>query len=253
MVAMRRQALLPLTLNVKMATWRLDDPNFREHDSDFDRVRKRALERDDYHCCFCSFRALKYQEVHHLNDDHSDNNPDNLATTCPYCHMCQHIGLWGHKKEAVLIWLPEFTQVEVNHMMRSIQVAKAWAGQKQNEAKSVVANKQAADASRSSQDIADAASAVYAAFKARQDEAERRFLTSDPLDLANVLLQTPSEVLARKNAWFHGLRLLPTGVRRQNGEDTALKWLDVWMGPGGAYFGVKPASWVGLFRNALRQ
>lgn len=256
MALARPQSLLPLTLNIKRKQWRMRDPNFVDADSEFEQVKRRALERDDYACRFCSFRSPKWQEVHHFNDDHHDNSLANLITACPYCHMCQHIGLWGSKGEAVLIWCPELTQVELNHTVRSIQVAKAWAAQKQAEAATAApgAKRAAGDVASSATRIADAAAAYFSALKERQNRAQADFKTADLLDLANVLEFAPDDVFDRKDAWAHGLRLLPLGMRiGEDGRDRAQDWLEAWMGPKGHYANLKPDTWNGLLAIALKK
>lgn len=262
MALLRSQPLLPLTLNIKRDKWRVDDPNFEGADAEFEQNKPRALARDDYGCRFCSFRSppsprgTHWQEVHHLNDDHHDNRLENLVTACQYCHMCQHIGLWGSKGEAVLIWLPELTQVELVHTVRTIQVAKAWAAEKRADAaKAAPGMKRAAeDVASSATRISDAASAYFAALKNRQDRAQDYFKTADPLDLANVLMLAPDEVFARKDSWTLGLRLLPLGMRIvENGHDRAQDWLEVWMGKGGPYANIRPDTWNGLLAIAMKK
>lgn len=252
MAPLKKVPLLPLTLNIKRDQWRVDDPNFGTADQGFEQMRRRALERDDFSCRFCTFRSPKWQEVHHFNDDHHDNRLENLVTTCQYCHMCQHIGLWGSKREAVLIWLPEMSQVELNHLVRSIQVARFWAGQRQADAASAVATAQTRAVAESARVIGDAAAGVFGALKARMDRAAEIFKTSDPQDLANVLMRAPDEIFQRKDSWTQGMRLLPLGTRKVGEEDVSIKWLDVWTGPGGPYAGAKPDTWAGLYNIAIK-
>lgn len=252
MAPLRKPPLLPLTLNIKRDKWRVNDPNFGDADQGFEQMRRRALERDDFSCRFCTFRSPKWQEVHHFNDDHHDNRLENLVTTCQYCHMCQHIGLWGSKREAVLIWLPEMTQVELNHLVRTIQVARVWSGLRQAEANSAVATHQQKAAAVSARTIGDAAAGAFAALKARTDRANEVFKTSDAQDLANVLMLAPDEVFQRKDSWTQGMRLLPLGTRKVGEEDVSIKWLETWMGPGGPYAGARPDTWAGLYNIALK-
>ncbi len=63
--------LKPLFLSVKTLNWRMNDRHSQDADMEFSRVRKKALERDAYTCRFCGFKNNKWQEVHHVNDDHA--------------------------------------------------------------------------------------------------------------------------------------------------------------------------------------
>src|SRR3546814_6683866 len=83
------------------------DDHSASHDKAFRAIRKVVLERDNHACQFCGFRAAKWQEVHHLNDDHADNRPENLITACWFCHMVHHIGRVGLFDEGGLIYAPE--------------------------------------------------------------------------------------------------------------------------------------------------
>lgn len=77
------------------AGWRRDDWMAADADAEFKLVRQKVLERDEHTCRFCGFRAPKWQEVHHLDDNHHNNDPDNLVTACMFCHMVHHLGLAG--------------------------------------------------------------------------------------------------------------------------------------------------------------
>lgn len=99
------------------------DTHADESDKRYSSVRSAILERDDHSCCFCGFRALKYQEIHHLDDNHGNNNPANLATACCLCHLCFHLGMAGIRNAGSIIWCPELTQASINNLCRSIFVA----------------------------------------------------------------------------------------------------------------------------------
>lgn len=86
-------------------------------------VYLKVLERDKHTCYFCKFQSSKYQEIHHLNDDHDDDSIDNLVTICPLCHQSFHLNVAYMTNGGTIIWLPEFTQQELNHLLRAIFVA----------------------------------------------------------------------------------------------------------------------------------
>jgi hypothetical protein len=79
--------------------------------SQWDSIRKVVLERDDYTCRACGHRALKYMNVHHINES-GENTPENLITMCVACHAVLHIGR-NLDLKVIEIWASEMTQVEI--------------------------------------------------------------------------------------------------------------------------------------------
>lgn len=234
---------LPLVLSVKAKNWRKDDAESQEADAEFRHVRRKVLERDDFTCRFCGFRAVSWQEVHHANDDHTDNRLQNLVTACQFCHACQHIGLAGQFETGILAWIPEIPQDRLHHLVRSLMVAQHWA--------KVTADDRRArpDLVRASKEISDVAGAVMAKLRARQAGATERLGTSSLQDLANLLLLMPEDHYARRDKFLTGMRLLPISLRAGGGPDREQKILDVWLE--GPYANVRPNAWVGLLRSAM--
>lgn len=237
--------LLPLFLSVKTLNWRMDDDYSADADNEFKGPRKAALSRDKHTCRFCEFHSNKWMEVHHFNDDHSDNRLENLVTTCTFCHMCQHIGLAGRNKEAVLIWLPEISQVDLHHFVRSRLVAKKYLSNVQSMVGGLPSR---IDLAKS---IANSADSIMASLMNRQEQAELRIRTSDPLDLANSLLALPDPVYDKRRDLLHGIRMLPLGVRMQNGANIMEKQVSNWMEDAGAYSLLDPTIWIRLMTSAL--
>ena len=79
--------------------------------------------RDKHKCYFCGFESKRHQEIHHLNDDHSDNSLDNLVTICPLCHQSFHLDTASTTNGGKIIWLPELSQQELNYLSRAIFIA----------------------------------------------------------------------------------------------------------------------------------
>lgn len=237
--------LLDLFLSVKTTNWRMNDAESAEADAEFARVRKSALERDKYSCRFCGFKANKWQEVHHFNDDHADNRLENLITACTFCHMCQHIGLAGRNKEAVLIWLPEISQADLHHLIRTGLVATRSAEQIKNTARASPA------IIKAYREASDTAKSMTASFLDRQVEVEKLYGTSDPLEIANSMMLLPDEIYAKRRDFLAGIRLLPLGRRYQGTEDVMAKQIDSWSEAGGPYSMLKPNSWLGLMKSVL--
>lgn len=125
MINMKHNQLLPIVLSAKRESWRMMDSHADENDRRFSEIRPAVLERDDHTCKFCNFKSMRYQEVHHLDDNHGNNEQSNLVTACGWCHMCFHLGMCGLKDSGVVIWCPELTQAQINNLCRSIFVSIA--------------------------------------------------------------------------------------------------------------------------------
>ena len=239
------KALLPLFLSVKTQNWRMNDRNSMESDAEFQRVRKKALDRDQHTCRFCGFKNNKWQEVHHFNDDHADNRLENLVTACPYCHLCQHIGLAGANKEAILIYRPEITQVQLHHLVRTAQVAERHYDSLRNETDAAGQPKRSPNLKLAAE-AAEMAKSLMAALKASAEGARQHLLTSDPVDLANAMLLMPDEAYARRKDFLAGIRLLPLGVRNVGSENRMTEMVDTWRTGGAAYSNLLPNTWKTL-------
>jgi len=109
------RVLPDLIMSAKRSVWRMHD-HAGEADKQFANTRIGSLEAANYTCEFCGFQSSKYQEVHHLDDDHKNNDPRNHGCACPLCHQIFHIGLAGMKSGGELVYVPELTQPEINHL-----------------------------------------------------------------------------------------------------------------------------------------
>jgi intracellular multiplication protein IcmJ len=154
--------------------------------------------------------------------------------------MCQHIGLAGANKEAILIYRPEITQVQLHHLVRSAQVAEktldALKAEDQSGGTKRSTNLKAA------QEAADAAKGFLAALKSSAEGARQHILTSDPSDLANAMLLMPDEAYARRREFLAGIRLLPLGVRNQGSDNVMNAMIETWRS-GGVYSNLQPNVW----------
>lgn len=77
---------------------------------------QKIIKRDNYTCYFCGFRSKRYQEIHHINHRHNDCSENNLTTVCPLCHQYFHLSTCGMNDSALMIFLPEFSQEELNNL-----------------------------------------------------------------------------------------------------------------------------------------
>jgi len=81
-----------LTIGVKRRLYRRDDVQSTKFDAVFQAVRGAVLKKNQYRCVFCGARSASASEVHHLDDNHRNNQLENLATVCKLCHPYHHIG-----------------------------------------------------------------------------------------------------------------------------------------------------------------
>lgn len=243
------QTPLSLVLSVKARNWRQNDDTSESADTAFKNIRKKALDRDDNTCRFCGFRASSYQEVHHVNDDHSDNRLDNLVTACLFCHMCHHIGRAGVVNEGSIIYLPQISQAHLNHLVRSCLVAQRWA-----EPYVTNARHGAPTLIQQAKFVADAAKSLMSALRAQEAEAVRLIGTSSATVLGEALMMIAtsgsSEAYEKRDQYLNGLRLLPSGTRFIGGSDAMPKIIDTWLATGGPYAQLSPTMWPGLFITA---
>jgi intracellular multiplication protein IcmJ len=155
----------PIELSVKRSQFRLDDPKAEHSDSEFKELRNKIKKRDDYTCFYCNFRAFDFQEVHHINDNHTNNAETNLTTICPICHGCKHIGLSGLDEKGFLIYYPNISQVNLNIIIKTV-----WVGIESED-----------------KDIKNHCQNIIDKFYELKDVADEK-LTSDPATLSTLLL-----------------------------------------------------------------
>lgn len=187
MSAAPRQALLPLRLSVKRGAWRGAHESLS--DKSYQAARRQALERDQYRCRFCGWVAEKWQETHHADDDHSNNDPSNLLTACSWCHAVHHPGFAGDHKLATLIMHPDYprrdlpAQWRLHHWMRTMLALP--------------------------DDYYDIKDQVVEFIQDCAEAAAYWLDTSEPTVMANFLMDLSDEEYAARDQWLGPVRLLP--------------------------------------------
>lgn len=180
--------LLPIVLSANRKSWRMLDSHADETDTRYHAVRSQVLDRDNHTCAYCGFKAEKYQEVHHLDDDHGHNNLENLVVACAFCHIDFHLAMAGIRNAGVMIFCPEYTQADLNNLVRAIFIA--------------VANKGVHE---------DAARTLYNGLETRASVIEESLFkgASSPSNYGQGLLNMPPEACATQIDRLGGVRLLP--------------------------------------------
>lgn len=112
---------LKLVLGVKRRLSRMNDASADTAEQNFENSRSIIIKRDKWVCKCCGARTVEtetakqgYFEIHHIDDNHHNNNPSNLALLCPLCHSTFTLGKRGDHFTSDLILYPYWTQEELN-------------------------------------------------------------------------------------------------------------------------------------------
>jgi len=126
--------MLSLLLGVKRSRFREDDPRRGKADAEFSAKRPGVLAMHNYACAACRYESKQsgHMDVHHLDDDHHNNDEKNLAPACHTCHPYQHVGELvrradvggeGLGKATLIAAIPEISASDLNLLQRAIGVA----------------------------------------------------------------------------------------------------------------------------------
>lgn len=231
----------PLILSVKTGTWRCHDVEAEDKDIEFQVVRDKILQRDKSTCKGCGAfttrvviekkpdsndggvapgtrRGSGYFEVHHIDDDHGNNDPSNLILLCPYCHGVFHCGNAGHRGMGMIIDAPWISQADLNILMHAMFSVIARSEDKVYMGEIKPANKTAtvlsADEAKQVREIAEEVRRRYASLQNLSAGIEARFGQgmSDAAKFGRVLLElhrrNPKRY-AEREKFLGGARLLP--------------------------------------------
>jgi len=223
-------ALLPLSLGVRRS------PDAGEAVSSDRPLTKTQMEktlwRDAFACRCCGFTSKKYQRVIPFGSQAGqEDGADSLITVCTFCEMCFALERAGHTTSGILVWLPELSQAELNHVMRAIYVARA-----------------------SENPLKAAASRTLEVLVSRRGEAKKRLGTDDPLLFATALQEeVDDKTYAERTAKIEGIRLIPAErylVRQRTGDtDIFPQMMSYWTSPEGPFGKAPIEEWTGMFEN----
>ena len=90
----------------------------------YGRIKKAVFDRDNYTCRCCGFKSKEHQSVISLNGNLRDF--ENMITVCLFCHQSLQLHKVEETESGILIWLPEFTQVEINRITRILMLSVYW-------------------------------------------------------------------------------------------------------------------------------
>jgi intracellular multiplication protein IcmJ len=190
-----------LILSASRKSWKMSS----SHGTEYDRLYKKKFnstwdkvwERDKFKCYYCDFVSKKHQEIHHLNDDHEDNSMDNLVTVCPLCHQSYHLDTASTTNGGKIIWLPEFSQQELNYLCRAIFIAIEEAEQAELEQRETIG-------------FAKIARMLEASLVERTLITEQHIQpgASDPVNFANALINMSEKQYEKKDQFLKPFKLL---------------------------------------------
>lgn len=181
-----------LPLMATPGAWRLYSA--RKADPNFMSFEKKILQRDRYTCQFCGFQAKLYQDVVNLDGNFNNNKLTNLVTACCFCSQCffiESVGVGGYGG-GHLIYLPEFTQPELNSLCHVLFCAMTNDTGYKNSAQS-----------------------IYRGFKFRSQAVEDKFGegTSDPAIFGHLLIDSGVTVESGADKLLNNIRLLPSRAK----------------------------------------
>ena len=188
-----------LLLTADRRSWQVPASHGTESDKKKLSLWKKIWERDNYTCYFCNFKSNRFQEIHHLNDDHNDDRDENLVTICPLCHQTFHLNLVSTTNNGTIVWLPELSQQDLNHLVRALFVAME--PDESNDP--------------SSQAIQKTALQIYQSIEARAKIMETNFQnnSSEPGQFGQALLNLNKETYNKRFEFIDHFKLLHRSSR----------------------------------------
>ena len=212
---------LDLVLSIKRGVWRRDDLQSESADREFRDVRPRVMARDGSRCAACGLPS-EIQDVHHIDDDHGNNTLENLATADPLCHGVHHIGQVGIANEGRIVFMPELSQEDLNHLQRTCFIVLD-VGDKQQKAVAMTILKRIIERSKVVE--------------------KSPWGTSSPLDFAVALKELGDAEYGQRDLSFQGLRLAYHPKR-------FARYLPAWVK---ALAAMPMTVWASIHENAVKK
>lgn len=221
-------AFLPLTLGVRQSS-EAERGALKSSQQLNKSQTDKILRRDDFTCNYCGFRSENYQRVVRAS---GQGAKDGWVTCCTFCEQCLMLDRAGLMGTAVLVWLPEIAQAELNHIARAIYVGRTGDGP-----------------------IIELATRAFDALMARRVDAKKRLGSDDPLLLATILHESLTEEEVKPAiAKLEGIKLMPLDkhmVRGPKGDTNHFPQIvKFWRSAQGPYGQKLPETWLDLLQSA---
>lgn len=183
---------------------------------------EKILKHDNFTCRFCGFHAVQYQRIVPVSGG--------FVTACGFCEQVTNLERAGVMGGGFLIWLPEVTQAELNHIARAIYVAQSF----------------------KDSEMSALATRALDALMSRRAEAKKRLGSDDPLLLAIVLQENLNKAeAAGVPAKLEGIRLMPLDkhmVHGRHGDFNGFPQIvHFWCSPQGPFAKLPAGEWQSLF------
>lgn len=172
--------MMKLVLSVKRRVHRRQDSRASVANADAGLAAKRpgVLSRNRMTCSACGYQAkeARHLDVHHADDDHTNNDDKNLVLGCHTCHPYQHVGELARRdgqgdvsvaeglgQSSRIATIPEIEAADMNLLQRVLGVARMDPEERKY------------------------AAFIYNALRSRVDATEEIFRTSAPTDFALIM------------------------------------------------------------------
>jgi hypothetical protein len=104
--------------------WRNESQSRRLEGEEWQATRRRILERDNYKCAYCGYRARKFQVIDHIDGDPENNADDNFQIVCQMCNCVKHAGQGCVLKEVVELyrhsWFSQNNLIILTRFLRDV-------------------------------------------------------------------------------------------------------------------------------------
>jgi intracellular multiplication protein IcmJ len=126
--------VLRLFIGIKRLRFRANDPRSKKADAEYLAKRPGVLARHKQTCAGCGYvsKVSRALDVHHLDDNHHNNEETNLVPACHLCHPYQHVGELGRRvgiggeglgKNSFVATIPEISARDLNLLQRAVGAA----------------------------------------------------------------------------------------------------------------------------------
>ena len=202
--------LMDIELDVGATNWRV--PGKNDNDTEY-KVAKEAIFKRDVTCRFCGFRGSpdtkakiknNGMELHFLDGNGLNLEPDNLVMSCNMCRMCFNLD-YAAEQKAILAFIPDMTQAQINCTVRSIlyisyfveHARKKYEAEKQGKP---LEGDMLPDSVKNIRHLLSSCEAAYADIKSHSAHAVELLGTDRPDELGQAIMQYRKELENAGNA-----------------------------------------------------